>query len=182
MALDDTQVLVAGSATLYVANQGGTVPAFGAAPGTAEWTDVGYLTEEGATFNLSRQTQDILVWQSLDPIRRITTSFTKSVSMTLRQWNPTNVTYALGGGSVSLGTASGVYTYPAASENPTRAVILDVEDGAYTVRFYWPSMVVDGDLSIALGRQDSMNLPIQLTSLTSSSQPTISSDAPGWTS
>lgn len=181
MANDSTQVLVAGDAVLYLADVGGTVPTYPSAPGTAQWTTGGYATEDGATFNLSRQTTDIFVWQSLDPVRKITTSATKSVSLTLRQWNTANLKYALGGGSASLGTASGVYTYPAASENPTRAVILDCIDGSYTVRFYWPSMIVDGDVSVALGRTDSMTLPITLTSLTSSSQPTITSNSPGWT-
>ena len=187
MANDSTQVLVAGDAVLYLASQGGTVPAFGSTPGTAQWTVAGYVTDTGATFNLNRSTQDVLVWQSLDPVRRITTSFTKSVSMTLRQWNPTNMQYALGGGTAAIGTgtpggtAYGTYTYPAASENPTRAVILDCIDGSYTVRFYWPSMTVDGSLSVALGRSDAMNLPIQLTSLTSSATPTVTSNAPGWT-
>jgi hypothetical protein len=187
MAFDSTEVLVAGSATLYLATQGATVPTGLAAPGTAEWTNVGYVTDDGATFTLSRQTNEIHVWQSLDPIRVITTSFTKSVSMTLRQFEPTAVKYALGGGTSTLGTgtsggtAYGTYTYPAASENPTRAAILDCIDGSYTVRFYWPSMTVQGDVTVPLNRSDSMTLPISLTSLTSSSQPTIISNAPGWT-
>ena len=187
MSLDSTQVLVAGSATLYLATQGATVPTGLAAPGTAQWTDAGYLTDAGATFDLTRSTNDVNVWQSLDPIRIITTSFTKAVSMTLRQWNPTNLAYALGGGTSTMGTgtaggtAYGTYTYPAASENPTRAVILDTFDGSYTVRFYWPSMTVQGDVSVALGRTDSLTLPIALTSLSSTTAPTIVSNAPGFT-
>lgn len=187
MAFDSTEVLVAGSATLYLATQGATVPTGLAAPGTAEWSNAGYITEDGATFTLSRQTQEVHVWQSLDPIRVITTSFTKSVSTVLRQWDPTVLKYALGGGTATIGTgtaggtAYGTYTYPAASENPTRAVILDCVDGSYTVRFIWPSMTIQGDVTVALSRQDSLTLPITLTSLTSSSQPTIVSNAVGFT-
>lgn len=186
MAFDSTEVLVAGSATLYLATQGATVPTGLTTPG-GQWTNVGYIDENGATFNLEKQQNNVYVWQSLDPIRVINTSFTKSVSCVLRQWDPSFMYYSFGGGTSVMGTgatggtAYGTYTYPAASENPTLAAILDTVDGSYTVRFYWPSMIVSGSISVALGRTDSMTLPITLTSLTSSSQPKILSNAPGWT-
>lgn len=187
MSVSSDQVVVAGDATLYLANYGATVPAGLTAPGTA-WYDPGYLSEDGATFSLSRQVQDINVWQSLDPVRRIVQSFTKNVSMTLRQFNPTNMVYALGGGSVSTGsgavggTAFGSYTWPDPNENPSRSVILDCRDSGYTFRFIFANMDVSGDVEIAANRNDALNLPITLTSLASATKPEIRSNAPGWTS
>jgi hypothetical protein len=187
MAVDGTQVIVPGNATLYFAALGATLTAGLATPGTA-WTDAGYLTEDGATFNLNRTVQDITVWQSLDPVRKVQQSLTKDITMTLRQWNPANIKFALGGGTIAPGTgtpggtAFGTYTYPAAQENPTVACVLDVQDGSYTTRFFYPSMVASDNISVPISRNDSMTLPISLTSLASSTVPVVYSNGPGWTS
>lgn len=183
MANDPTQVIVAGDATLYVATAGTAlaVPAGLAAPGTA-WLDAGYLHEDGATFTLSRTTEDINVWQDQDPVRTIITAFTKSIATTLRQWNPTNIKFALGGGSVVLGgtAAFGTYFYPAPDENTAWAVILDTKDGGYTTRFYYPRVQIGGDLEVALGRTDSMNLPINMRTLSAATKPEIRSNLPSF--
>jgi hypothetical protein len=186
MSLDSTQVQVPGSASLYLAATGATAPTGLAAPGTA-WTDAGYLDETGATWALNRTTQQITVWQSLDPVRIIQTAFTKQITMTLRQWNPGNLKYTLGGGSIAMGTgaaggtAYGVYTYPAAQENPVVAAILDCSDGVNVTRFYYPSMQVDASVTSTVSRNDSMTLPLSLTSTASTVTPTITSNAPGFT-
>lgn len=173
MSLTSSEVMVAGSANLYIGAVGATDPGGTAAPGTA-WTECGYMTDDGAQFTLSRQTQDLLVWQSLDPVRKITTSQVNSVSMTLRQFDSNNIKFALGGGSVSAGTP-GTYSFPSAGENVERAVILDTFDSGTQIRFYWPRMSVSGDVQVTLGRSDSMNLPITLQSLSSSTLPQIRS-------
>ena len=188
MAVDSTKVIVPGGATLYLGASGATLSTFNgtASPGTA-WTDAGYLTEDGATFELARTTQDITVWQSLDPVRKIQQTLTKTVSMVLREWSPTNLKYVLGGGTVTAGvgsvagTAYGTYNMPSASENPTIAVVLDCLDGAYSTRFYFPQMVCGDNVSIPVSRNDSMTLPFSVTSLASSTATTIYSNGPGWT-
>ncbi len=188
MAVDSTKVIVPGGATLYLGASGATLSTFNgtASPGTA-WTDAGYLTEDGATFELARTTQDITVWQSLDPVRKIQQTLTKTVSMVLREWSPTNLKYVLGGGTVTAGvgsvagTAYGTYNMPSASENPTIAVVLDCLDGTYSTRFYFPQMVCGDTVSIPISRNDSMTLPFSVTSLASTTATTIYSNGPGWT-
>lgn len=187
MSNDSTQVFVPGNATCYLAPGGTSLTAGIAAPGTA-WTDGGYMSEDGATWTLNRTVQDITVWQSLDPVRKVQQALTKQISLVLRQMNPTNVKYVLGGGTITAGsgtaggTAFGTYTYPTAQENPTNAVVLDLVDGSYTVRFYYPTMQVDSNVQSSLSRNDSITLPLSLTSLASSTVPVIYSNAPGWTS
>ncbi len=188
MALDSTKVIVPGGATLYLGALGATLSTFNgtASPGTA-WTDAGYLTEDGATFELARTTQDITVWQSLDPVRKIQQTLTKTVSMVLREWSPTNLKYVLGGGTATVGTgtaggtAFGSYNMPTPSENVTIAVVLDCLDGSYSTRFYFPSMVCGDNVSIPISRNDSMTLPFSVTSLASATTTTIYSNGPGWT-
>jgi hypothetical protein len=188
MAVDSTKVIVPGGATLYLGASGATLSTFNgtASPGTA-WTDAGYLTEAGATFDLTRTTQDIFVWQSLDPVRKIQQSLTKAVAVVLREWSPTNLKYVLGGGTVTAGagsvagTAYGTYDFPSPSENPTVAVVLDTLDGSYATRFYFPAMVCSDNVQIPVSRNDSMTLPLSLTSLASATAPKIYSNGPGWT-
>ena len=188
MAVDSTKVIVPGGATLYLGATGATLSAFNgtASPGTA-WTDAGYLTEDGATFELARTTQDITVWQSLDPVRKIQQTLTKTVSMVLREWSPVNLKFVLGGGTVTAGTgtaggtAYGTYNMPSPSENTSIAVVLDCLDGSYSTRFYFPLMVVGDNVSIPVSRNDSMTLPFSVTSLASATATTIYSNGPGWT-
>src|SRR4051812_34664980 len=171
MSLDSTQVMVAGSATLYLADTGATFSGGTAAPGSA-WTDCGYMTDAGATFTMHRTIQDLLVWQGLDPVRKITTAQSYEISLTLRQWNPANVKFALGGGTAAGGTP-GTYTFPSVGQNVERAVLLDTTDSTTLTRFYFPRMAVAADVAVALGRTDSMNLPISLQSLTGTALPQI---------
>jgi hypothetical protein len=173
MTLSSAEVIVGGSANLYLAATGATDPGGTAAPGTA-WTECGYMTDAGATFNLNRTTTDLLVWQSLDPVRKITTAQVNEVDLVLRQFDSNNLKFALGGGSVAAGTP-GTYSFPQAGENVERAVILDVFDSGTQVRFYWPRMSVSGNVSVALNRSDSMNLPLTLQSLSSTVLPQIRS-------
>src|SRR3954464_3831614 len=107
MSVDSTKVIVPGGATLFFGASGATLATFNgtASPGTA-WTDAGYLTEEGATFELARTVQDIFVWQSLDPVRKIQQSLTKTVSVVLREWSPANIKFVLGGGTVTAGSGT----------------------------------------------------------------------------
>ncbi len=68
MSVDSTKVIVPGGATLYLGASGATLSTFNgtASPGTA-WTDAGYLTEDGATFELARTTQAVARPGTQDP-------------------------------------------------------------------------------------------------------------------
>ncbi len=179
MANSATNVVVGGSGTVYVASGTPTPPTDLAAAGTA-YTAVGYISDGGMTVGIARQINDVNVWQSLDPVRKIPQSRTVSLKLELMEFSTTNVIYALGGGTATLGTATGTYTMPSPSDVVTLAVIADVIDGSYTFRYFFPSMYQAGDLEIPVGRTDAAKLSVEFNNLASSSTPIIISNHPAW--
>lgn len=182
MALDATEVVIAGSGHVYVADEGTALPANLATPG-ASFTELGYTTDDGVTYSRSRQTDDLAVWQSYDAVRTITTGASTEISFVLRQFNPDNVIEAFGGGDFTSGTggAPGVLVLPAPSDVAVRVLIVDALDGDNTFRYVFQRVQVGGDIEINLQSGDSMNLPITFRGLASTSAPEIRSNHPAWT-
>ena len=94
---DVTKVRVALSGNVWVADTGSTVPTDITVAPNASWTDLGYTTEDGITFSLEQQTQDINGWQSLEPLRVIVTAEPKQFNFTLRQMEKATWTTTFGG-------------------------------------------------------------------------------------
>lgn len=181
MSLDATEVAVALDGTVYVGDYGVTIPTGLTAPDPDDFDELGYVNEEGASFTQSLEHTDLMVWQSLDPIRRIRSSRTIGVSMMLRQFGPLTLPRALGGGTFTPGASVGVYQLPLPEDVQTVTVIVDAIDGDVTYRFVYPRMQISGDeVAITVNRSDSMNVPFNVTNLASSTQTEIRSDHPNW--
>lgn len=176
MALDATEAVVAGSGHIYVAPEGTTLPDDLAAL-TDPWVELGYTTEDGVTFNLARSTNDILAWQSADPIRVVETSRAITVAGVLRQFNPENLDAAFGGGDFTPGPTFGTYVLPGSGENEVRVLVIDAIDGDDTVRFIYDRVQQQADVQTQLQRGDTANLPLEFKVLAGAELPTIISDA-----
>ena len=79
MSLNAADVVVAGTGTVWVAPEGTALPT-DLDPLASPWTDVGYVSEDGVTFTIGRETEDILAWQAAEAIRVLTTSEPKTVA------------------------------------------------------------------------------------------------------
>lgn len=182
MALDATQVVIAGSGHVYVAPEATALPTLIATP-SGSYKELGYTTDDGVTYSRSRQTDDLAVWQSYDPVRTITTGATTEISFTLRQFNPDNVIAAFGGGTFTSGTSgsAGVLVLPAPSDVAVKVLIVDAIDGTHTVRWVFERVQVGGDIEINMQSGDAMNLPITFRGLASTDLPEIRSNHPSWT-
>jgi hypothetical protein len=134
--LDGTQVVVAGFQRLLVAAVGSDFPeGIGTEP-DADWTDLGYTTEDGITFSFGLDTDDLMTSQSLDPVRKLTTARPKTVAGSLRQFNRDTLTLALGGGTWTGDDDEGWEFHPALSSFiDERAVIVEFADGDKRARF-----------------------------------------------
>lgn len=110
MALDSTQVRVAGSGSVYLAPLGSTVPTDSTTPWATAWKELGYIST-GVTYTPSQSTTDINTWQAVEPVRLIVASVTREFTFTLQQTNATNFGLALGGAIITAGTAAGDYTW-----------------------------------------------------------------------
>jgi hypothetical protein len=183
MALDATEVVVAGTGHLYVADEGTTLPTDLTDLSTdPDFTELGYTTEDGVTWTVSRQTSDLNVWQSLDPIRIITSSRTQSMAATLRQFSPENLRACFGGGTIDAAAGVGSFQLPDPAAIEIKVLVVDFSDGDADFRSVFERAQQDGDVTAALNRGDSANLPFSMRILAGSEEPIIYSNHPAWLS
>lgn len=165
MSLESSEVRVTGTGHVYVAPVGTPFPAnVSVAPShAAGWRELGYCSEAGARFTFGREINNIMAWQSYDPVRKVVTSVPKSVAFDLQQWNQFTVQLALGGGTVSEPT-SGQYLYEPPDESflDERALIVEGVDGDYTYRFCYRKALNESGVEFAFVRSDPVLFPITM--------------------
>lgn len=182
MALDTTEVMVAGRGHIYLADEGSTLPTDLSAVDDNVYREVGYTTEDGVTFNVTRETQELHAWQTNEPVRILETNRTQTVAFVLEQFSPENIELALGGGEIDKGATFGTYTFPEPGESLSHVLVVDAVDGDFTWRFIFDRTEQQGDVSTQLQRADSANLPMEFGVLAGAERPTIISDHPSWLS
>lgn len=168
MALESSEVRVAGTGHAYVAPIGTPIPAGIDSPLThaAGWVELGYTTTEGARFSFGREVNRIMGWQAFDPLRIVVTQVPKSVSVDLLQWNQHTVKLALGGGTVTE-PISGQYQYEPADESFVDERMFAVEgiDGDYNYRFIYRKALNESGVDFAFVRENPVVFPITMAIL-----------------
>lgn len=164
MTNNANQVVVGGNGHLWVAAVGATAPFNTATAMPAGWVDLGYISEDGATFSFGRETTDIGAWQSMTPIRKIVTAQTITVAAALRQWSQPTIEFALGGDVVT--SASEFKWEPAAPEViDERALTLEWIDGTKSYRLYFRRGMVSEAVETQFTRTAASDLPITYSAL-----------------
>lgn len=158
MALDGTEVRVAGTGNVYIAPTGSTLPTDTATALDAAFVDAGYITEDGVTFTLGRETEDLNAWQG-SKVRVITTAEPKSVEFTLMQSNKETLPFVLGGGTVAGAAGEYTYTPPAKGTNTERAMVVEFSDGATVYRYVFPRVQLEGEVSFSLTANGAVEYP-----------------------
>jgi hypothetical protein len=183
MTLQPEAVTVAGTGTVWVAPEGTPMPT-DLAELTSPWLDLGYVSEDGVTFTLSRDSSDINAWQSSDPVRVLTTAEPKNVAFELLEFDPDSILLALRGGTFSTtGVAPdtiALYTPPGAGATDVRALTIDAIDGAEQWRFCIQRAQIQGDVAWQLVRSDAVRLPLEMGVLSAEPWGTILSNAADW--
>ncbi len=160
MALDGTEVRVAGTGHVYVAPSGTTLPVDVGTALSGTWKDLGYVTEDGVKFTFGRDTSDLSAWQG-DKVRVLTLKEPKSVEFALMQSNKDTLVTALGGGTVAVNaTTEYKYTPDAAGTNTERALVVEFTDGDVTYRYVFGRVQLEGEVSFTLTRSGAVTLPI----------------------
>lgn len=165
MAFESSEVRVTGTGHVYVAPVDTPFPATinAAVSHNAGWVELGYASEDGARFSFGREVNEIMAWQSFDPIAQVVTRVPKTVSFDLMQWNQHTVELALGGGTVSE-PVSGAYEYapPDESFRDERALIVEGIDGDYTYRFCYRKAINEEGVEFAFVRENPVLFPITM--------------------
>lgn len=163
MPADANEVVVGGNGKVYVAPAGTALPTNIATALNAAFKDVGYVSEDGVTFNDSKDVADVEAWQAFYPIRKLIEAKNSSLEFVMRQWNEDTVKVAFGGGTISR--VSGITTYrpPTPDAGLTyHAVVVEWVDGASTYRLVIPRCVIDGEVSPNIVRTAAADLPVSL--------------------
>lgn len=132
MTLTSGEVQVAGTGELYLAAVGSTLPTSPTAALDAAFTGYGYTTEDGITLGRSVTRDPVMAWQSVVPVRYLTTEQTFTVQTTLLQGNNlTGKLWAQGGDFAQIGATqawkSDIPVTPAAQQY---AVVVEWKDTA----------------------------------------------------
>lgn len=178
MALDGTEVRVAGTGNVYFAPTGSTLPTDTATALDAAFVDAGYISEDGVTFTLGRETEDLNAWQG-SKVRVLTTAEPKSIEFTLMQSNKENIPFILGGGTIS-GTDPYTYTPPTKGTNTERAMVVEFADGTVTYRYVFPRVQLEGEVSFSLTANGAVSYPTTWGVLDASPAYEIITDDPAW--
>ena len=160
---DPDEVLVAGFGDIYEAPVGTAFPANIDAAIPDGFSAVGYVTEEGARFSFGRELNEIMAWQSRDPIRQVVTAIPKTVSFDVQQWNGRTAKLALGGGTITE-TAAGAFEFEPPDEDyiDERAFIVVGLDGDKNYRFCFRRATNEAGVEFAFVRDNPAVLPITL--------------------
>lgn len=180
MTLDASNVRVAGTGGVAVAPEGTALPADPTTALPSEWLDLGYTSEDGVTFTISRDQQDILAWQSSDPVRVLVTNEPKTIAFELLQFEPLTVELALRGGEFAVLTGTATYTPPAAGVADVRAMVIDMVDVDIHYRFCYSRVSLSGDVSWQLLRSDALRLPLEFGVQAADPWGLILTDDPDW--
>jgi hypothetical protein len=124
-----------------------------------DWINLGFISEDGATFSEGKDIADIGAWQSFYPIRRVITARTVAVSFALRQWSKFTVEFALGG-LVEVNAAEYLYTPPAPETLSEKSLTLEWADGVKKYRLYIPKGIVSETVETNLTRTAAADLPV----------------------
>lgn len=158
---DPTEIVVGANGRILVAEVGATAPADITEDPSAAWTELGYVSDEGVTFTVGQELEDVNVWQSFYAVRRLMTAKSGNLGFELAQWNRDTIPLAFGGGSVSE-PAAGAYRFTPAEPGPIdeRALIHEFEDGDYLFRIIIPRGMVTDDVETTLNKAPNGVLPI----------------------
>lgn len=161
MALTADEVFIAGGGHVYVADVGATEPTDTTTPWDADWTELGYTTDDGVTITPSQTITDIPAWQSRYPVRRIVTAENFEASFSLLQWNEDTLSLAFRGGT----WVGDVYTPGAAGVVDERALGIEAIDGDKIARIVIPRGLVTTVGGINMTRTGANPIPITFSSL-----------------
>ena len=181
MAINGSEVRVAGAGHVYVAPAGTALPT-DLTDLPAAWVDLGYVTEDGVGFSFGRETDDLNAWQG-DKIRTLSTKEPASCNFSLMQTNATIMNIAFGGGETTEDAAKKVFTFtpPKSGTNTERSLVIEFTDGAtLKYRYVIQRSQIEGNVDFTLVRSGALTYPLTMGILDNGDKPkfTIISNDP----
>ena len=168
---DDVLIGTANGPGIWMAPVGTTAPTDATTALAAEWSTLGYLSEDGVTLSQSTNSEDIYPWQGRSPVRTMITERNLSMEFSMFEFNEQNLQLYFGMEQAKQGSADS-WSLNVVSNAPSQiySFVIDVADLDVKVRYYIPrgSLSDAGDLEIT--DAGVMALPVTLKTLDSAGE------------
>lgn len=163
--LNASEIRVAGTGTIYVAERNTEPPADFTAGWSAAWVNLGYTTSDGVKFVKKDKLDPVDTWQSVAPIRFVFSDRDFSVKFSMLQINSDTLPFFLSSGPKAGGTTR--FDIAAAPAVDERALGIEFSDGPeVTHRFYIPRGAVTETDETSVTRTSAIKLGVTFTALT----------------
>lgn len=165
-AYDPSQVRLAPDGKVLVAPLSSTEPVNVTTPFAAAWVELGWVTEDGVSVTPSVDTNDIMMWQSINPVKRPITGMGLEISMTLGSHSKkTFEMYLLNGTTTNVtGTARLEVKNAPAAQDVALAVEWTDDEGDIS-RLIFPRVTMTDREAITLQRSEAVGLGLTFSSL-----------------
>lgn len=163
---DPSQVRLAPDGRVLVAPLGTAEPTDVTTDFNVAFKELGWVTEDGVSVTPSVDTNDITMWQSINPVKRPITGMGLEVSMVLGSHNKSTLELYFLNSTVE--NASGVARLEMANAPASQDVMLAVEwtdDEGDTNRLIFPRVTMTDREAITLQRSEAVGLGITFSSL-----------------
>jgi hypothetical protein len=166
MALDATKVKVAGSGAIWKAPAGTSLPSDSTTAWAGAFVNLGYINDGGFELDQSLKTKEVGAWQTLEIVRLINTSISRSVSFDALESNKNTVALAWGGATVTPGTGS-AYTMTMPDASVTQEFILGIDwtDGSTSQRIIIKRAALKSLPKVKFTRQDAITYSLEIQAL-----------------
>lgn len=163
---DPSQVRLAPDGRVLVAPLGTVEPTDVTTAFNASFKELGWVTEDGVSVTPSVDTNDIMMWQSITPVKRPITGMGLEISMTLGSHNRRTLElYFL---NASVTNASGIARLETPNAPVSQDVMLAVEwtdDEGDVSRLIFPRVTMTDREAITLQRSEAVGLGLTFSSL-----------------
>ena len=159
MATEAGRVAVAVTGSIAIADENQADPGSATTALPAEWTGVGFISEDGVVEANEKDTNDLIAWQNAETVRVVTTSKTVTYNFTMIETNAEALGLFYGKDVSATDTSHSI----GGDATIRRAVCLTVVDGATVIRRWAPSCEVTEQGEVTFGSQDHIGYEVTLT-------------------
>lgn len=162
MAQDSSQIVIPGTAAFWLSPVGTAAPADETTAPASPWRDAGLTTEDGTTFAGNPTFGEVRSHQSPYPTRVFKSTDSATLNVIIQQFNGQNLITALGGGTLTVGTAGHFkYAPPGGTSSTPTAAMFDWSD-TYAYRLVIPKCRVRAGVNVPLRRTGEVQVPLAL--------------------
>ena len=155
-------ILIAAGFQIHTAPVGTPIPTDIDAALHADFTDVGYTTDDGAVFTHTPTVNPITMHQSFQPVRYVVASVEDTLAFVLGQWDADTIPLAFGGGAWSSTTNGWKFEPVDPGTIDERCVVADAVDGETHWRICMPRVMQQGASSSTLTKSGAAGLACSL--------------------